>query len=323
MPNTTRLTIPYPQASDPANVPSDMAALANRLDTVAAWDDQGTFAGRPAAGVRGKYYFATDTATLYRDTGTAWVAFASVSILQDVIANRPAASAAGRFFWATDESVLYRDDGSAWYTVGSFVGEIRMFVGASGIPTGWLACDGSLIATATYPRLFAILGHSANGGTDPGGGNFKLPDLRDKVPVGVSGTRARGTTGGEETHLLTGAESGMPAHTHPASTSGQDSPDHSHTGYTDSIGAHNHGFVLTVQGINVAAGGYEVDKRFGSGVQYYTDTQGQHQHAVQTYGASARHTHTTSTPSQPAQNAGSAHNNMQPYQAWTYIIKAK
>ena len=34
---------------------------------------QDTFANRPAAGVAGRWYFATDTGVLYADTGTAWV----------------------------------------------------------------------------------------------------------------------------------------------------------------------------------------------------------------------------------------------------------
>lgn len=35
---------------------------------------QGTFASRPAAGIAGRYYRATDTAVLYVDSGSGWVA---------------------------------------------------------------------------------------------------------------------------------------------------------------------------------------------------------------------------------------------------------
>lgn len=42
------------------------------LDTLAAIDLTGELAARPAAGIRGRYYFATNTGALYRDTGTAW-----------------------------------------------------------------------------------------------------------------------------------------------------------------------------------------------------------------------------------------------------------
>lgn len=53
-----------------------------------ALDASGTFAARPAAGVAGRYYLATDTNVLYRDSGAAWVAISSyltsfaVSLLQ-------------------------------------------------------------------------------------------------------------------------------------------------------------------------------------------------------------------------------------------------
>lgn len=42
------------------------------LDDLAAIDAQGTLAARPAAGTRGRYYWATDVAALFRDDGAAW-----------------------------------------------------------------------------------------------------------------------------------------------------------------------------------------------------------------------------------------------------------
>jgi hypothetical protein len=69
---TTRLTLPYPAATDPDDVPTDMQALANRVDTTAAMFAQGTAASRPTAGIQGRYYFATDTRVLSYDDGTNW-----------------------------------------------------------------------------------------------------------------------------------------------------------------------------------------------------------------------------------------------------------
>jgi hypothetical protein len=43
------------------------------IDELMAIDLQGLAADRPPAGVRGRYYFAQDTAILSRDTGAAWV----------------------------------------------------------------------------------------------------------------------------------------------------------------------------------------------------------------------------------------------------------
>ncbi len=43
------------------------------LDTFAAIDFQGTLGARPAAGVAGRYYYATDNGRVYRDNGSVWV----------------------------------------------------------------------------------------------------------------------------------------------------------------------------------------------------------------------------------------------------------
>lgn len=74
MPTTTRLALPYPAASDTADVPRDMGALATKLDPGTAIFVQGTAGTRPAAGTAGRLHYATDTGVLSYDTGSAWVA---------------------------------------------------------------------------------------------------------------------------------------------------------------------------------------------------------------------------------------------------------
>lgn len=78
--NTTRLALPYPQASDPDNVPSYMQQLADRIDSIIGLEGYGTLAARPAAGNEGFKYFATDQTgaggtqgVLYYDNGSGWV----------------------------------------------------------------------------------------------------------------------------------------------------------------------------------------------------------------------------------------------------------
>ena len=78
---TPRLLLPIPDEDDPADVPVDLTKLATALDSGGsgsipggvAYDNQGSISARPAAGVRGRYYFATDNGQLARDTGTAWI----------------------------------------------------------------------------------------------------------------------------------------------------------------------------------------------------------------------------------------------------------
>jgi microcystin-dependent protein len=73
---------------------------------------------------------------------------------------------------------------AAAYTVPA--GSLTSYVGAAA-PSGWLLCDGSQVSQSTYSALYAIIGANKFG-TDTGG-NFFLPDLRGRVPVGL-GTNA-------------------------------------------------------------------------------------------------------------------------------------
>lgn len=99
------------------------------------------------------------------------------------------------------------------HPVGSY-----MYSVASNLDTGtassrWLLCNGDQKSATDFPTLGALL---VTGATSIFGvaavGNFKLPDLRGKFPLGVSASHALGTSGGTETHVLTYAE--MPEHHH-------------------------------------------------------------------------------------------------------------
>lgn len=78
-----------------------------KLDDLVAIDKTGTAAARPAFGIRGQYYYATDTSVLYRDTGTAWVAVNTDDI--EVFASEGSLSVKqgkGRFRWPFAVQVL-------------------------------------------------------------------------------------------------------------------------------------------------------------------------------------------------------------------------
>jgi microcystin-dependent protein len=94
-----------------------------------------------------------------------------------------------------------------------YVGEIRMF-GFSRTPTGWLACDGSVLPISQYETLYTLIG-TAYGGD--GQSTFALPDLRGRVPI-HQGTgrnltpRTLGQIGGTEQVVLTSGQ--IPSHSH-------------------------------------------------------------------------------------------------------------
>jgi microcystin-dependent protein len=95
------------------------------------------------------------------------------------------------------------------------VGVVLPFAGGT-VPTGWLDCDGSAVSRTTYADLFAIIG--TDYGPGDGTTTFNLPEFRSRsilgagAPGGGLTTRARGDTGGAETHTLTTGE--IPSHDH-------------------------------------------------------------------------------------------------------------
>ena len=157
---------------------------------------------------------------------------------------------------------------------------------ATSAPTGWLLCDGSAVSRTTYANLFTIVGTAF--GTGDGSTTFNLPDLRGRSIIGVgtgSGltARTRGQTGGTETHTL--AEAEMPLHGHPVRESVIVS------GSSDATTATTGGFPLKTTGIVTQAA--------------YTGTP-------------------SNTAGQQIGGTGgsTAHNNMQPFMALSYIIRA-
>lgn len=103
---------------------------------------------------------------------------------------------------------------------------------SSSLPYGYLECDGSAVSRATYAQLFAVI--STTFGVGDGSTTFNIPDLRGRILAGAGTGTGGGSSGtgaisggsaltarslsawfGEETHLLTSGESGVPAHTHP------------------------------------------------------------------------------------------------------------
>lgn len=107
----------------------------------------------------------------------------------------------------------------------TITGEVKMWV-TDTAPDGYLLADGSAVSQTTYADLYAVIGTTFG---DPGGGNFNIPDMRGRTPLGkdnMGGSSANRVTNaqadsvggseGAESHTLSLAES--PAHIHGAAT---------------------------------------------------------------------------------------------------------
>ncbi len=99
------------------------------------------------------------------------------------------------------------------------IGAIVQYAGTAE-PTGWKFCNGQTLAQATYTDLYNLLtttGTVFRYGANPSVGNFLLPDLRHRVPVGLGSETefdVLGETGGVKSVTLTAAQSGLPSHSH-------------------------------------------------------------------------------------------------------------
>ena len=117
-------------------------------------------------------------------------------------------------------------------------GSLQAFAGSSA-PSGWLLCYGQAISRSTYANLFAVV--STTYGAGDGSTTFNVPDLRGRALFGLDnmgGTAAGrltganygniaspttlGSTGGEENHISTVAETASHGH-------GVTDPGHAHS----------------------------------------------------------------------------------------------
>jgi microcystin-dependent protein len=173
--------------------------------------------------------------------------------------------------------------------------------GGTAAPTGWFMCNGGVLVRATWPALFAVIGTAFNIGGEAGT-DFRLPDLRGRVPAGVDSTIGAGgrlpdnddlgNVGGSASITLATAD--IPAHTHgPGSLS------------TDNSGNHQHG----LNNMSDAQGGGGLARSNSAGSDILTSAAGNHNHSV-TGGVTA------------STGGGGSHENRQPYQVVNYIIKS-
>lgn len=187
------------------------------------------------------------------------------------------------------------------------VGSILPYGGSeASTPAGWLFCGGQAVSRSTYAALFAVIGTTY--GSGDGVTTFNVPDLRGRVLAGkddMGGSAANRLTSGVSgvTGTTLGAAGGdqrIQNHTHTFSgTTGNDSPDHSHT--------------FAVYGGSFGDGAGAASWYTGFPVREYRASGGansRHQHAYS--GTTANHN----------QTSGGASQNVQPTIVANYIIKA-
>ncbi len=234
---------------------------------------------------------------------TLWVKAGLIALDNGKI-DKPAASVpAGKLLATTATDTWGAVDPTAVGGVPS--GVIVMWSGTTA-PSGWALCNGT------------------NG----------TPDLRNKFILGW-GTRASGSTGGEESVTLTSAQSGVPAHTH---TSEDANANHSHT-IAQRHFLHSHSASsgpATPEPLGLLAWDqqnyYKGDGSY-TAVRAITQRGGAHTHPISignvwdvpwnwTFpvdAADAKHKHTINA--NTAADAGQAHNNMPPYYVLAFIMK--
>jgi len=209
----------------------------------------------------------------------------------------------------------------------SVVGSIIMYGGAAA-PTGWMLCQGQEVSRATYSSLYAVVGTTY--GVGDGSTTFNLPDLRGRSPLGAgtgSGLTARtlGANVGEETHLLTGAESGTSVHNHTQDSHnhGQSSHNHTQDAHNHTQASHNHSITQTYGAYGYAGGtrntltaSGDTSLTVSSATPSINTTVATNQAATATNIAA-----TATNQATAAANASSAHNNMSPALVLNYIIK--
>jgi microcystin-dependent protein len=210
----------------------------------------------------------------------------------------------------------------AWLSekrLGVPVGVTMAFAGATA-PEGYLICDGSSKLRADYPALFEVLGGASSPYGLPSGTTFNVPDLRTRVPVGqnTTGTFATlGSTGGVESVVLTGAQSGLPAHNHGITDPGHN---HSQNPHNHTQSAHDH-YVPNVNNTGSGSGAFTESWGGGSGNRNIR-TDGQAPAIQNNTATNIASTTGITTVNTTATNASQAHNNLQPYITMNYIIKA-
>lgn len=189
------------------------------------------------------------------------------------------------------------------------IGSVMMWLTAAA-PTRWLICDGASYATSAYPLLSSVLGENP-----VGSGNFVVPDLKARLPIGAGALPSGASLpvrqqGGAEKVALSTAE--LPSHDHGGKT-----------GLRDRSQSHGHAIRPAFQSGPVN-GSPSVAAYFDWGIMAnvgFNGTNSSRSYAVaggDVYPSDvADHLHYVN-----AQGGGQTHDNMPPYLVVNFIVRA-
>jgi microcystin-dependent protein len=281
------------------------------------------------------------------------MALLSTVIGRGLAAARPASGATGALYYSTDSGVLERWSGSAWESYSQatptsdvVAGIIVPYAGLSA-PTGWLLCDGSSVARATYVSLWAAV-HTDKGAAtitiaSPGVVTFTAHGLANGSAVHFTTTGALPTgLSPSTTYYIVGVTTNtfnlaLTRGGAAINTSGSQSGVHTlvHAPFAVPPGSTTHFLLPDTRGLVLVGGGgtslsFDAIGEAG-GAETHTLTTAQipaHTHSYTTpgtFGVDAGSTIVNAggfgTPSTGSTGGGGSHNNLQPYLVAHHIIK--
>ena len=233
------------------------------------------------------------------------------------------------------------------------VGVMLPFCGQVAPAGSWALCNGAALQTATYPKLFAVLGYRYGGS----GGTFNVPNMAGVFPIGMDATQTEFSATGKKGGTFTVP---VPLHSHPMPHTHTINHDHAqfntsenlsnhlhaithdHAAFntSDPLGGHRHTASLRQNSTPGNTGSYMTASATGTtvaGLTGYDDNPHVHQVNVPSYvgnsGAnSGNHTHSANVPpytgasgavSTPnTSNAGTSGVEMQPpFVVVNYIVR--
>jgi microcystin-dependent protein len=126
---------------------------------------------------------------------------------------------------ANYEATRYNYDGAFLSGIQGVNTGIVVPWGSAAIPSGFLLCDGTSYATASYAALFAVIAYTYGGS----GANFNVPDLRDRTIVGVSSANSKALAQGIGANTVT-PTGNIAGSTGATTLTTAQIPSHSHSG---------------------------------------------------------------------------------------------